>query len=210
MFLIISLAYFNFNGCLNTPNFTIDYNLQNYVISFWIKLDRQNEFCFPTNTGDPTSLDYTSKYYFIAYPHALTYDLTAVPSATDKVNLGYKIYYQQLNNTSNKVVISNFSQYNWNHVSLEFNSLSKTFRVIINYNYFTPELLIENVAIPSNFFFTKLIFCSNIINCNIFPLQYLQSPGEKFIWGAAFYRNLSIHDSLASSFLVIQELNYYR
>jgi hypothetical protein len=194
----IKLAFLNYNGCLNPPNFSIDYNLQNYSISFWIKLDRQNEFC---------SSDATKKYYFLAYPHSLYNDFS---SSNDRTNFGYKMYYQLLTNSNTKILISNFSQYNWNHIQIEFNSISKTFKLIINYNYFTPEITIENVSSLRTMIFTKLIFCPNNNNCNISPAQFLINSNEKFIWGSAFYRSLSIDDSLNSNLLISQEKLFYK
>lgn len=183
---------------MNPPNFSIDYNLQNYSISFWIKLDRQNEFC---------SSDATTKYYFLGYPHAIYNDFSSVASRS---NFGYNMYYQLLTNSNTKVLISNFSQYNWNHINIEFNSIAKTFKLIVNYNYFTPEISIENVTSVSSMIFTKLIFCPNKMFCNISPAQFLINSSEKFIWGSAFYKGLIIDDSSSSNLLINQEKLFYK
>lgn len=183
---------------MNPPNFTIDYNLQSYSISLWIKLDLQNEFCIT---------DASTKYYFLAYPHAIYYDLT---SSNDSSNLGYKLNYQLLSNLNTKITLSNFSQYNWNHINLEFNSISKNFKLIVNYNYFIPEISIDNIGSLSTMTLSKLIFCPNNQNCNINPISFLRNSSEKFIWGSAFYKGLNIDNGMNINLLIKQEHNFYR
>ena len=128
-------------------------------------------------------------------------------SPNDRTNLNY---YQLLSNPNTKVLLSNFSQYNWNHVSIEFNSLAKSFKLVVNFNYFTPEILLENITSSSIMNFTRLIFCANNKNCNITPMAYLMNSGEKFVWGSAFYKNLNIDDSLTSNSLINQERNLFK
>ncbi len=177
---------------MNNPQISDDYNLKDYSISFWIKLDRDNEFC---------ETEAKRKYYFLAYPHVLYNDFS---SKEEKTNLGYKIYYDSFANTNNKILISNFSQYNWNHVYLEFNSKTKIFKIIVNNNYFNPQVLIENISNTSLYMFSNLIFCPNDIYCNINNIK-----SEKFIWGSAFYRDLIINDSIDNNFIVHQEKYHY-
>ena len=156
-----------------------------YVVEFWIKLDRLNEFC----AISPSKY----KYYFIGDPHVLYYDPTDAgnTSTLNNSNFGYNIYYQLLTMPSVKVKLTNLSQFNWNHVSIHVDLVNRNLKVITNFNYFNPEVKIEKISSGINLNFSRIMFCSNS-NCNTLFPGYLTN----IEWGAAFYKNIRISDGI--------------
>ena len=58
-----------------------------YTLEFWMKIDRQNEFC--------TVIAPNKKYYFIGDPHLIYYEADSTTTASsDNSNLTYSLYYE--------------------------------------------------------------------------------------------------------------------
>jgi len=156
-----------------------------YTVEFWMKIDRLNEFC-KVESGK-------LKYYFIADPHVIYFD-PADLSVTDSVNnsnLGYNLYYQLLTNPLIKVRLTNISQFNWNHIAIHVDLISRNLRVITNFNIFTPEVKVDNINTFYKLEFNRIVFCSNsdcIKNTN----GYLTN----IAWGAAFYKSIRVSDGI--------------
>lgn len=190
-----------FNGCLNYPNFQYSVTTNgSYTLEFWIKLDRLNEFC-------KTPEFYSKKYYFIADPHIIYAEpisLTSVTSTnqTFNKNFGYNIYYQLLTSLNYKIQLTNFSQFNWNHVLIHFDSVKRNFKVVTNFNYYTPSFQLINANSAINFTLQKLVFCSNNAFCSAASnKEYLTN----IVWGAAFYKDIRISDGTNWNFFNSQE-----
>lgn len=184
------LAYVYFNGCLNFPNLIISYPAgsgsifgRGYTLDFWIKIDRVNEFC--------TQPAGTLKYYFIGDPHAIYFDPndTSTTAATQKTNLGYNIYYQLFGLPNSKVKLVNFSQFNWNHISIHVDLVNRNLRVYTNFNFYYPEVKLDNIPSGVDISFNRLVFCSksSCITSGYF---------NNIFWGAAYYKDLKINDGI--------------
>lgn len=185
---------------MNFPNFQTPFTTGgSYTLEFWIKLDRINEFCkIPDNF---------KKYYFISDPHSIYAEpvsLTTIKEDNQDFNRnnGYKVYYQMLSNPEIKVELKNFSQFNWNHVLIHMNNVSKNFRVVTNFNYYNADYAVDGFDFG---FETKaksknIIFCSNNQFCNV-DKKYL----DNIAWGAAFYKDLRLSEGTTWNFFSSQE-----
>jgi len=172
-----------------------------YVFEFWIKLDRINEVCKMPDF-------FSKKYYMIADPHVFYSDsnsllTTSTTNANFNKNLNYPVYYQLLTNPNFKVQLKGFSQFNWNHVLIHVNTIKRTLRLVTNFNYYTPDLLIDPVHPSIDISLRKLVFCSSNSSCSASSStsQYLNN----IWWGAAFYKDLRLSDGINSNFFVSQE-----
>jgi len=186
------LGYVYFNGCLNYPNMMMLFPSGNgsifergYTIEFWIKIDRQNEFCKPT----PPNL----KYYFIGDPHVIYNDPqdTSISDRINNSNLGYNLYYQLLTMPQVKVRLTNISQFNWNHVAIHVDLVNRNLRVYTNFNFFNPEVKLDNIVPNIDLNFYRIIFCSTS-NCIKNQTNYLTN----IAWGAAFYKFIRVNDGI--------------
>ena len=153
--------------------------------------------------------NYTKKYYLIADPHAFYSDnisLISTKSTSNNnfnKNTNYPVYYQFLTNPNVKVQLKGFSQFNWNHILIHVNTVKRTLRLVTNFNYYYPELLIDPVHPAIDINLQKLVFCSNNASCSASSTTstYLNNV----FWGAAFYKDLRVSDGINSNFFVSQE-----
>ena len=179
------------NGCLNFPNITMTFPSgmgsafgRGYTVEFWIKIDRQNEFC---NVVSPNK-----KFYFIADPHVIYYEASAsTTAATDKGNLTYSLYYELVTwaSPSAKVKLIGVSQYNWTHISIHVDLVNRSSQVVVNYNNFNPAVKFTNILPNVSLDFKKIMFCST--NCT--PSN---SPINNINWGAAWYKSITASDGI--------------
>lgn len=181
------------NGCLNFPNITLTFPSgmgsilgRGYTVEFWIKLDRQNEFCTVTAPN--------RKYYFIADPHVFYYEADSTTTTTsDNSNLTYSLYYELVTwksiNPATKVKLTGFTQFNWNHISIHADLVHRNYQVVVNYNNFNPAFKLDNIPNFVDLSFKKIMFCSN--NC---------TPSNSLIkninWGAAWYKSITVADGI--------------
>ncbi len=187
---------------MNYPNFQQTFSTnRSFTLEFWIKLDRLNEFCKIPDTF--------KKYYFIADPHvfyaeAISLQTISLNNQTYNQNNGYAMYYQMLSRPSIKVQLKYFSQFNWNHILLHVNYQKKIFRLITNFNYYSPDYSLDNFDnnFESNSQIQKFSFCSNYDFCN-------QGNNRLYLnniaWGAAYYKDMRINDGYAWNFFTSQE-----
>lgn len=186
---------------MNYPNFSYSVTTGgSYILEFWIKLDRINEFCKLPDFA-------LKKYYFIADPHVIYSDnisLTKVTSANQNFNknMGYPIYYQLLSNPLVKVQLQNFSQFNWNHILIHVNTVKRTLRVVTNFNYYYPDILIDPVNTVTDINLNKFAFCSNNVGC---AASYNKEYLNNVYWGAAFYKDIRVSEGINWNFFNTQE-----
>lgn len=187
---------------MNYPNFQHTFSTNgSFTLDFWIKLDRVNEFCkIPDNF---------KKYYFIADPHVIYAEPVSLQniSLTNQAfnqNNGYTVYYQMLTRPAIKVQLKFFSQFNWNHVLLHVNYQKKIFRLITNFNYYTPDYSLNDFdsTFEANSQIQKIFFCSNNEFCGALAnRQYLNNIS----WGAAYYKDLRLSEGFNWNFFTSQE-----
>lgn len=182
-------SYMNFNGCFNSANMIMDFNLSSYLINVWIKFDKYNEYC---------SSDKTLRYYFVAYPHII---YSQAPYTLPLINLDTNFFYFNVM-TNQRIKITGLSNFNFNLISISHNEQTKQFRLIINNNYKTPAVAIDN-TVPSQYTFSKLMFCANNSKCTNNNTSALL-PNE-YIWGSAFYKDLRIHNGVLYNHAVYEE-----
>jgi hypothetical protein len=179
------------NGCLNFPNMTMTFSSgsgsslgRGYTVEFWIKIDRQNEFCTVTSPN--------KKFYFIGDPHVIYYKAdSTTTSSTDNGNLTYSLYYELITwkVPSAKVKLTGVSQFNWNHISIHVDLLKKNSQVVVNYNNFNPAVKYTNIPSNVDLSFKKIMFCSTNCTAPNSDLKYIQ-------WGAAWYRSITVADGI--------------
>ena len=182
----------SFDGCLNSQNILFDFNLESYLINVWIKVDKIVETC------DTNKL---LRYYFVAYPHVI-YSQTPYVFPLSNLDTNY-FYFNVITNIRTK--INDMTNFNWNLLSFSYNSSLKEFKLIINNNIKSPAVFLENTT-SSQFTFKKLIFCANNSKCtNNSSASILP---DDFIWGSAFYKDLTIYDGVISNFNTFIEKEY--
>ena len=179
------------NGCLNFPNITMTFPSgagssfgRGYTVEFWIKIDRQNEFCTVTSPN--------KKYYFIGDPHVIYYKSdSTTTSSTDNGNLTYSLYYELVTwkVPAATVKLVGVSQFNWNHISIHVDLLAHNSQVVVNYNNFNPAVKYTGIPTNVDLNFKKIMFCST--NCT--PSN---SDIKNINWGAAWYKSITVADGI--------------
>jgi hypothetical protein len=179
----------NYNGCSNSPTTVLNFNFSSYLISVWIKLDKFNEFC---------TSDLTLRYYLIAFPHVI---YAQTPNKLPLVNLDTNFFYFNAL-TNQRIKITGLSNFNFNLISIFYNEQTKQFRLILNNNYKTPAVAIDEAA-PNQNLLMKLIFCPNGNKCNNVSVN--TSLPNEFIWGSAFYKDLKVFNGVVYNYFTYEE-----
>lgn len=151
-----------------------------------MKLDLLNEFC-----------DYTNKrkFYFVAEPHIIYWD-----------NEENSLYYELLLGGA-RAKITGINLNEWNLFTIKVDQKKKSIYVYTNFNFYKPEVSVENLSSEYDLSMLNLAFCSGDEFCF---MKYSYIGEIRLIWGAAYYKNLKIWDITKSSEYLIQEFNYYR
>jgi hypothetical protein len=195
-----------FNGCLNFPNISFDFNSgfdtkfeQGHIIKFWMKIDRFNEFCTKNKR----------KYYFILEPHSIYLDTTnnnfAQSGQTNSSGF-YNIVYENINSTALKGTLYSINTNTWNVVTIQVNLLNHSLAVYINNNLSTPDIKIDNIPNTIKLIPTKLVFCSTQGQSSGNSLCSTSSYASNLSWGAAFYKDIKIWVGANTNPWLIQQI----
>ena len=184
-------SIFYFNHCYNFlpayKKFT-DVQLANfvndYVVEFWFKFDKVNEFC--GNSKD--------RYVLWVYPHSLF-----------QYANNDKVYYKDLflsnvhSSTYSPVELPSISLYEWNYIFIEYRKGKGKVNIWINFKMAQPDYSydIENQYLVNDTYMIRAFaFCNGNHNC--VPLERITIN-----WSSAYYYKMKFYNISSSSIKMV-------
>ena len=179
---------FYFNHCYNFlpayQRFTtaqLEQTKNGYVVEFWFKLDKVNEFCGNNK----------NRYVLWVYPHSL------FQYANDDT-----VYYKDLFLSSNTPIkLNNIHLYEWNFVLFEYRKSKGKVNIWVNFKSIEPDhsFNIQESYINSNAYNVKAFaFCNGDYYCA--PIESISID-----WSSAYYSRMRVYDISSSSVYMVME-----
>ena len=178
---------FYFNHCYNFlpayQKFTsiqLEQTENAYVVEFWFKLDKVNEFCGNNN----------DRYVLWVYPHSL------FQYANDDT-----IYYKDLFMSNTPVKLNNIHLYEWNFVFFEYRKEKAKVNIWVNFKSIQPDhsFNINEINININAYNLKAFaFCNGEHYCA--PIESISIN-----WSSAYYSRMRIYNIISSSIYMVME-----
>ena len=156
-----------------------------YVIEFWFKFDKVNEFC--GNNKD--------RYVLWIYPHSL------IQYANSDIVYYKDLFLSNLDSSYSPIKLNNIHLYEWNFVMIEYRKDKGYVKIWINYKTNEPDYSynIENAFLETDKYNVKAFaFCNGKHYCA--PLEQIEIS-----WTSAYYSKMRIYDISSSSIYMVME-----